>query len=167
MDLKTLRTSIRHRIRSIRKWLLFRLINFWPPYLGSGIRVTRLAFDEGVVEVEMKLHWWNRNYVGTHYGGSLYSMCDPFYMLILLERLEGRFVVWDKAASIRFRRPGRGRVRARFAISDEEIAAIRDEALREGKAEPRFVAQVIDDEGQVVAEVEKIVHVKKERKKRR
>lgn len=161
------RARIRSALRRTRKWLLFRLINFWPPYLGSGIRVTRLAFEEGVVEVELKLRWWNRNYVGTQYGGSLYSMCDPFYMLILMERLEGRFVVWDKAASIRFRRPGRGRVRARFEIPAEKIEEIRDTAIREGKAEPVFVTQVIDDDGQVIAEVEKLVHVKKERKKRR
>lgn len=153
-------------VRRIRRWLIFRLINYWPPYLGSGIRVTRLALPEGIVEVELKFRWWNRNYVGTQYGGSLYSMCDPFYMLILMENLGSRFIVWDKAATIRFRSPGRGAVRARFEITPEEIEQIRQSALRDGKVEPRFVTQVVDEAGQVIAEVEKLVHVKKEKKKR-
>ena len=152
--------------RGLKKILIFRLINFWPPYLASGIRITRLQISTGVIEVQMKLHWWNRNYVGTHYGGSLYSMCDPFYMLILIERLGSGFIVWDKRASIRFRTPGRGRVRARFEITEQEIEEIRETAIRDGKAEPLFVVKVLDDQDQVVAEVEKLVHVKREKKKR-
>ncbi|HVT45391.1 MAG TPA: DUF4442 domain-containing protein [Thermoanaerobaculia bacterium] len=152
---------------ALKKRLIFRLINFWPPYLGSGIRVTRLDPEGGVAEVRMKLRWWNRNYVGTHYGGSLYSMCDPFFMLILIEKLGRRFIVWDKRASIRFRRPGRSTVFARFEVTSEEVEAIRAEAIRDGKAERTFVVQVIDDEGQTVAEVEKLIHVKKDRKKKR
>ena len=159
-------TKLRTLWLRARKWLLYRFINFWPPYLGSGIRVTRLALDEGVVEVELKFKWWNHNYVGTQYGGSLYSMCDPFFMLILMEHLGSRFIVWDKSASIRFRSPGRGPVRARFEIPLEQIERIRDEALREGKSEPVFVTQVVDGAGQVIAEVEKLVHVKKDRKKK-
>ncbi|HUO84505.1 MAG TPA: DUF4442 domain-containing protein [Thermoanaerobaculia bacterium] len=151
----------------LKKWLLFRLINWWPPYFGSGIRVTRLDLHGGVVEVRMKLHWWNRNYVGTHYGGSLYSMCDPFYMLILIERLGRGYVVWDKRASIRFRKPGRGTMRARFEITDDEIAGIRATADREGKAEPLFTTRILDQDDQVVADVEKLIHVKRERKKNR
>lgn len=158
--------GIRHRFRLIRKYLIFRLINVWPPYLGSGIRVRRLDLHGGVVEVEMKLRWWNRNYVGTHYGGSLYSMCDPFFMLILMEQLGNRFIIWDKSATIRFRKPGRGIVRVRFEISPEEVERIRVTAMKDGKAEPRFVSHIIDQDGQVIADVEKLIHVKRNRKKR-
>ncbi|HVR42362.1 MAG TPA: DUF4442 domain-containing protein [Thermoanaerobaculia bacterium] len=161
------RRAAARRWRALKKRIFHRLIDLWPPYLGSGIRVRRLDLAGGVVEVEMKLRWWNRNYVGTHYGGSLYSMCDPFYMLILLEQLGGRFVVWDKSASIRFRKPGRGTVRARFEIAKGEIDEIRTAAMRDGKAEPRFVAKVVDADGQVIAEVEKRVHVKYEKKRKR
>jgi len=150
----------------LRKRLILRFINLWPPYLGPGIRVRRIDLARGLVEVEMRLRWWNRNYVGTHYGGSLYSMCDPFYMLILMEQLGARFTVWDKSAAVRFRKPGRGTVRARFEITPEEIEQIRATAMREGKAEPVFVARVVDTEGQLIAEVEKLVHVKYEKKKR-
>ena len=162
----SLLTLFSARVRRIRKRIIFALINFWPPYLGSGIRVTRNDISAGVIEVRMKLHWWNRNYVRTHYGGSLYSMCDPFYMLILMEHLGPGFTVWDKAATIRFRKPGTGTVRARFEIPPDEIATIRENAIREGKVEPVFTAQVLDDDGQVIAEVEKRVHVKKNRKKK-
>jgi len=83
-------------------------INLWPPFLVAGIRVKRLDPDWKRIDVEMNLHPWNSNYVGTHYGGSLYSMADPFYMLMLMENLGRDFVVWDKSASIRFRKPGKG-----------------------------------------------------------
>lgn len=162
----SLRSAILRWWRLTKKRLIFRFINYWPPFFGSGIRVVSLDLRKGVVDVEMKLRWWNRNYVGTHYGGSLYSMCDPFYMLILIEQLGPRFIVWDKSAVIRFRRPGRGRVRARLEISPEQIEEIRTAATRDGKAESVFTVQITDDEDQVIADVEKRVHVKRERKKK-
>ncbi|HEX4953876.1 MAG TPA: DUF4442 domain-containing protein [Thermoanaerobaculia bacterium] len=140
---------------------MLRLINFFPAFLGAGIRVRRLDVEAGVVEVEMGLHLWNRNYLGTQFGGSLYSMCDPFYVLILAERLGPGYVVWDKAATIRFRRPGRGRVHARFEVSAEQIEAIRHQADTEPKVEPVLTAQVLDEAGEVVAEVEKVLYVRK------
>ena len=76
----------------------------------------------------MKLRFWNRNYVGTHYGGSLYSMADPFYMLMLMENLGRDYIVWDKAASIRFRKPGKGRVKAEFRLTDAQLDDIREKA---------------------------------------
>jgi acyl-coenzyme A thioesterase PaaI-like protein len=136
-------------------------MSLWPPFFGAGIRVKRVDSDLGGFEVEMKLHWYNRNYVGTHYGGSLYSMADPFYMLILMEKLGPGYTVWDKAAMIRFRKPGRGRVRAAFEISDEEVENIRRLADQQEKLEPVFTARVIDEEGDVVAEIEKTLHVRK------
>ncbi|MCH9649301.1 MAG: DUF4442 domain-containing protein [Deltaproteobacteria bacterium] len=135
-------------------------MRIYPPLAGAGIKVTRVAEDFSTFEVSMRLRWWNRNYVGTHFGGSLYSMCDPFFMLILLERLGPEFIVWDKAASIRFRRPGKGTVSARFHISDERVAEIRQEVLEEGVVEPTFRTEVLNQEGKVVAEVEKLLYVR-------
>ncbi len=136
-------------------------MNFYPPFLGAGIRVTTMRLDEGVVEVAMKLKWSNRNYLGTHFGGSLYSMCDPFFLLILAERLGPRYVVWDKAATIRFRRPGRGKVTARFELSSEQIESIRQQADTQEKVEPVFRAEVFNDAGEPVAEVEKTLYIKR------
>lgn len=146
-----------------RRPFRLRLINLWPPYLGAGIRVTRISEDLLTYEVRMKLRWYNRNYVGTQFGGSLYSMCDPFFMLILMEGLGKAYEVWDKSASIRFRRPGRSAVWATFHVPETEIEAVRREADEAGKAEPRFSVDVLDDEGEVVARVEKLLHVRLKR----
>jgi len=137
-----------------------RLLSLYPPYLGAGIRV-RAAADLRTFEVRMKLSRFNRNYVGTQFGGSLYSMCDPFFMLILAEALGRGYIVWDKAATIRFKRPGRGTVRATFHIPPERIAEIRAAADAQGKIEPTFAVAVLDDAGEVVADVEKLLYVRK------
>lgn len=139
-----------------RKW-----INWWPPLLGAGIRVTRCDENWRAVDVELPLRWWNRNYVGTQYGGSLYSMADPFYMVMLIENLGSGYVVWDKSATIRFRRPGRGKVRAEFRLSEELVGEIRAAVEREGKIEREFAVNVTDESGEVVAEVTKLLHVRK------
>jgi len=137
------------------------LVNLWPPFLGAGIRVKRLAPDWKSIDVEMKLRRWNSNYVGTHYGGSLYSMTDPFYMLMLIECLGKDYIVWDKAATIRFKRPGKGTVSAAFRLSDQQIDEIKQALASQDKVEPAFVVQVKDESGLVVAEVEKLLHVRR------
>ena len=139
--------------------LMLQWINVWPPFLGAGIRVR--WHSNRVVDVEMKLRAWNRNYVGTHYGGSLYSMTDPFYMLMLMENLGREYIVWDKAASIRFRKPGKGRVKAEFRLSDEQIDQIRDKLATLEKYEPTFLVEVRDEVGDVVAEVQKMLHIRR------
>jgi acyl-coenzyme A thioesterase PaaI-like protein len=143
--------------RRVLRWL----VNLYGPYLLSGISVTRLADDLGEVEVRMSLRFWNRNYVGTHFGGSLFAMADPWFMLMLIERLGPGYVVWDKAGSIRFRKPGRGTVRARFALPGARVEEIRRAADAEGRVEPVFTAQITDAQGDVVAEVEKRISVRR------
>jgi len=141
------------------RWKL-RLLNLYPPYLGAGIRV-RPSADLRTFEVRMKMRFWNRNLVGTAFGGSLYAMCDPFFMLILIQALGRDYVVWDKAATIRFRRPGRSTVRATFHIPQERIDEIRAAADAGGKGEPVFMAQVHDEEGELIAEIEKLLYVRR------
>ena len=138
---------------------VLRLLALWPPYFGAGIRVKRP--EEHTYVVRMKLHWWNRNYFGTHFGGSLYAMCDPFFALMLAQRLGSGYIVWDKAAAIRFVRPGRGTVSARFEIPDEEVEAIRRAADAAGKVEPEMTVEVVDEAGEVVARVEKTLYVRR------
>ncbi len=140
--------------------IMLRSINIWPPFFGAGIRV-KWSRDLKSVDVEMKLHFWNRNYVGTHYGGSLYSMTDPFYMLMLMENLGRDYIVWDKAASIRFRKPGKGKVRAEFRLSDARLEEIRQQLRIVDKYEPSFAVEVKDESGDVVAEVQKLIHIRR------
>lgn len=140
---------------------LRRAVNFWPPFLGAGIRVKRIASDMKAVDVEMKLRWWNANYVGTHFGGSLFAMTDAFYMLMLMANLGRDYIVWDKAANIRYRKPGRGTVRAEFRLSDAQLDDIREKLKTLPKYEPTFKVEVKDEQGTVIAEIDKLLHVRK------
>ena len=142
--------------RALRRW-----INFWPPFLGMGIRIQHIAPAMKAVDVEMKLRFWNANYVGTHFGGSLFAMTDPFYMLMLMANLGQDYIVWDKAATIRYRKPGKGTVRAEFRLSDSQIEDICEKLKTLPKYEPVFSVEVKDEAGVVIAEVEKVLHVRK------
>jgi len=139
---------------------MLRFVNIWPPLAAAGIHV-RWSTDMKSADLEMKLHPWNRNFVGTHYGGSLYSMTDPFYMLMLISNLGNEYVVWDKAAHIRFRKPGKGKVRAEFRLTDAQLEDIREQLETLPKYEPTFVVEVKDESGDVVAEVQKVLHIRK------
>jgi acyl-coenzyme A thioesterase PaaI-like protein len=141
---------------ALRRW-----INLWPPFLGAGIRIKRIAPDVNAVDVEMRLRFWNANYVGTHFGGSLFAMTNPFYMLMLTANLGRDYIVWDKAATIRYRKPGKGTVRAECRLSDGQIDDIREKLKTLPKYEPAFSVEVKDDAGVVIAEVEKLLHVRK------
>ena len=138
------------------------LMNLWPPFLGAGIRVKRLTPDWTEIDVEIKLRWWNRNYVGTHYGGSLYSMADPFFMLMLIQNLGKDYIVWDKSASIRFKKPGRGTVSASFRLAEEQVREIKQALSSEEKIERVFTVEVKDESGLVIAQVEKLLHIRRE-----
>jgi uncharacterized protein DUF4442 len=144
---------------------LQRWVNRYPPYLGAAVRVTRISDDFHYVEVEMPLRFYNRNYVGTHFGGSLYCMVDPFYMLMLINILGPDYIVWDKSAAIRFKRPGKGVVKATFELTEEKIAEIRAAAETQPKVEPQFQVLIKDEEGNVVAEVDKLLYVKKKERR--
>ena len=140
---------------------LRRAVNFWPPFLGAGIRVKHIASDMKSVDVEMKLRWWNANYVGTHFGGSLFAMTDAFYMLMLMANLGRDYIVWDKAARIRYRQPGKGTVRAEFRLTDTQLDDIREKLRTLPKYEPTFRVEVKDEQGTVIAEVEKLLYIKR------
>ncbi len=138
-----------------------RLINLWPPFLGAGIKVREISDDYTDFKVDMKLTRFNRNYVGTQFGGSIYAMTDPFYMLILMKNLGKDYIVWDKSAEVRFKLPGKGKLTAHFNISKEKIAEIKAQADSHYKVEPTFTVLVKDDKGNVVAEVDKVLYVRR------
>ena len=129
--------------------------------LGTGIWLTRVSDDFTRFDVKMKLSWFNRNLVGIHYGGSLYSMCDPWYMFVLIFNLGKSYVVLDKAASIRYVNPGKSTVYASFEIAPQRINEIRQEIDEIGKKDYTFTCYVKDAEGEVICEVDKTVYVRK------
>jgi len=146
--------------------MLRRGMQYWPPFLGAGIRVKSLADDFRDAVVELKLGRLNRNYVGTHFGGSLYAMTDPFFMIMLLHNLGDDYLVWDKSGSIEYLAPGRGTVQAHFHLSEKRIADIRAEAAGGAKVLPEFEVYVKDQTGGIVARVRKILYVRLKGKKR-
>ena len=140
---------------------LIRLINWYPPFLFSGIKVINYADDFSSFRTRLKLTWYNRNLMGTAFGGSLYAMCDPFFMFILLIQLGEEYIVWDKRASIEFVKPGKGTVYADFKVSPEQIAEIKDSVDRDGKGVFNFPCEVKDREGNVIAKLQKGVYIRR------
>jgi acyl-coenzyme A thioesterase PaaI-like protein len=141
---------------------IFKLgMSLWPPFLGAGIRVKHIAADYKEVVVSMKLRWYNRNYVGTHFGGSLAAMTDPFYMLMLIHVLGNGYTVWDKTSTIDFLAPGRGTVTARFILKDDQIAEIKRKTADGDPYYPEFSVDIVNELGEVVATVAKKLYVRK------
>jgi hypothetical protein len=137
--------------------------NLYPPYLGSAIRVTRVSSDYTEIDVRMKLTWYNRNYVGTQFGGSMYSMTDPFFMLMLINNLGKEYIVWDKGAHINFVKPGRGTVFAYFRLSQIQISEIKAKADSLEKYIFDLPINIVDQNNEVVAEIKKTMYVRKKK----
>ncbi len=141
---------------------LFRwFMNWFPCYRGTGGRVTYIAGDWHEIRVKLPLNWRTRNYVGTIFGGSMYGSVDPMYMLMLMKILGRDYIVWDKAATIRFKRPGRGKLTARFVIDPDEIAEIQRRLESEPSADRGYRVDLIDDDGTVCAEIAKTIYLRK------
>ena len=135
-------------------------LNVWPPFLLTGIHVDALSADYRHARVEMRLRFWNRNYVGTHFGGSLFAMTDPFWMLLVLHQLGRDHFVWDKSAEIEFVKPGRGTVWTRFDLDDATLAGLRQVAAGGDKVLHWFENEILDAQGEVVARVRKQIYVR-------
>jgi acyl-coenzyme A thioesterase PaaI-like protein len=138
-----------------------RLFNLWPPFRAAGIRVARIEPDFRHVTVELRAGLLNRNFVGSHFGGSMFAMADPFYMIMMMKNLGRDYVVWDKAASIRFLKPGRGTLTARFELTQAMV----DEAVARtaggSRHEPTYGVEITDAKGLPVAAVEKTLYIRR------
>ena len=145
-------------------WLLKLAMRFWPPFLGTGVQVRYIAADFRRIEVEAPLRLYNRNYFGTHFGGTLYAMTDPFFALMVLHNLPDDYLVWDKAGSIEFIAPGRSRLQATFEVTPDDLDHIEKMTAGGDKHLHLFNADIVDREGLVVAKVEKIVYVRRKRR---
>jgi len=141
--------------------MLRRILNLWPPFLFAGIHVTAIASDYRSARVELRMRPWNRNYVGTHFGGSLFAMTDPFWMLMAINALGRDYIVWDKAGAIEFVKPGRGIVRADFRLDDAVLDELRAATASGEKHLRWFDTDVVDQAGEVVARVRKQLYVRR------
>jgi acyl-coenzyme A thioesterase PaaI-like protein len=140
-------------------------MNLWPPFLFAGIRVEEISPDYRYARVRMRLRPWNRNAFGTHFGGSLFAMTDPFWVLLLLNQLNNEHVVWDQAGEIQFVAPGRGTVHAEFRLTDEHVEQVLEQTANGEKALVWFDTDVVGQDGTVIARVRKQVYARRKRGK--
>lgn len=136
-------------------------MNLWPPFVGAGIHVESIAEDFRSARVRLKLRWYNRNFFGTHFGGSLFAMTDPFFAILVMHNLSREFVVWDRASRIHFKSPGRGTVWANFSIDQAQIETVLAQTAGGEKYEPWFPVDVTDHGGNVVATIDKQLYIRR------
>lgn len=140
-----------------------KIINIYGPYFGAGVKATYISKDFREARVSLPLRWYNRNYVGVHFGGSLYSMIDPFYMLLLMNSLGKDYIVWDQSADIQFVKPGTGTVSARFIVTDEMLAEIKQKTANGDKFLPTYPVIIVDEQGDIVAKANKTLYIRRKR----
>ena len=146
---------------------LFRMVmNSWPPYLGAGVCVEEIGEDWSKIRVGMKLRWYNKNYLRSHFGGSLFSMTDPFFVLILMANLGKDYIVWDSSSKIQFIQPGRGKVSATFIVDQARLDSLRDAAVSGEKMLEKFRVDIVDADNSPVARVYKTIYIRKKKSAR-
>jgi acyl-coenzyme A thioesterase PaaI-like protein len=144
-----------------KSWVFKLLMNMWPPLLFSRIKLIKLTKDFREAKVRMTLSAWNKNAMGAHFGGSLFAMTDPFYMMMLMAHLGKGYIVWDKSADIDFIKPGRGTVYASFALTDELLKDIENNTAEGDKYLPEIPVDIINEQGEIIAKVNKTLYVRK------
>lgn len=147
------------RQESFKSWRFRTMMNWYPMYFGTGGKILFWSGDSREVQIRLRRNIWTYNYVGTIFGGSMFSASDPFYMLMLLQVLGNQYVVWDKSASIRFRKPGRTTLYAHYVLSDEMMTDVRREVEANGQTDRAFTIQWRDKDGTVYAEIERICYI--------
>lgn len=140
------------------------LLNIYGPYLGAGVTIEEIAEDWRYMRVSMKLRWYNRNAMGVHFGGSIYSMIDPHLVLMHMQLLGSDYLVWDQSATIEFLRPGTGKLSADFHLTDDEIDTIKEKADNGATCRPEYHLKIVNQKNKTVARVIKKLYVKKKEK---
>ena len=159
--LETLRRNAKKNIMPLlTPYLLKMRINTYAPYIGAGIKIEHINLDQGLCVVSMGLNSLNKNIVGTQFGGSLYSMVDPFYMLMLMHQLGSSYVVWDKSSHIDFVAPGNSKVTARMKIPSDEIKTIQDLAKDGEPVFREYKVDIVDEQQKIIATVTKTIYIR-------
>ena len=140
-------------------------MNWYPPYLGAGVKVEYLSDDWRESRVSMCVRWYNRNAVGTHFGGSLYSMVDPHLMLQLMKLLGRDYIVWDKEADINFIKATKQKVTSVITITDDMLEDIKRNTADGHKYLPEYMVDIHDEDGQLIAQVKKTMYIRKKQPK--
>lgn len=142
-------------------WVYRFALNIWPCIAGSGGKVVALSEDFTKLRVKLSLNWRSRNRVGTIFGGSIYSSTDPFYMLMLMEILGRDYVVWDKGATIRFKRPAKETLFIDFLITPQMLEEVRTKVAQDQEGNFIWTIFFRSKDGVVFAEIDKVLYVAK------
>ena len=138
-----------------------RILNLYPPYLGAGVKITYISDNWRELHVSMSLRWFNRNAVGTHFGGSLYSMIDPHLMLLLMQLLGKEYLVWDKTADIEFVKASKKKVTSVIKVSNKDLEIIKKNTDNGEKYFSNFIVEIKDEDNDLVARVKKTIYVRR------
>jgi acyl-coenzyme A thioesterase PaaI-like protein len=143
---------------------LRRLFNWWPPFLFAGIRVVELSDDWRYAKVELRTRWFNRNYVGTHFGGSLFAMADPFWMILVMENLGRDYIVWDQRGEIEFIAAKKEPVYAEFRVEPALLDELRNASANGEKYLRWLDVDIKTAQGELVARVRKQLYVRRKQR---
>jgi len=144
---------------SFKTWRFRLFMNLYPMYLGTGGKIVFISSDWREVKIRLRRSLWTYNYVGTIFGGSMFSASDPFYMLMILHNLGREYVIWDKSAHIRFKKPGKSTLYAHFELSEEVLSDIKEKVTYSGETDYSFLIRWKDKNGVVHAEIERTVYI--------
>lgn len=154
--------------KPLRRWkFFFKLIgiknafNFYFPFLGAGIKIHSINKDLTSITTQLKLNFFNPNYMGIHFGGSLFSMCDPFYVFILFNHLPKQYFIIDKKATIEFLLPTKKKVYATLSITHEEINTIKERCEQKKKIDWEVETFIFDEDNKKIAKINKILYIRK------
>jgi hypothetical protein len=147
------------KTESFSTWKFRILMNWYPMYFGTGGKILFWSSDHKELHLRLRLNLWTYNYVGTIFGGSLFSASDPFYMLMLFKALGNAYVVWDKSANIKFKRPAKTTLYTKYKIEEEDFRKIRAEVAEKGDTTYSFVIQWMDKDQVVYAEIERVCYI--------
>ena len=143
------------------------MLNHYAPYTGAGIEIAKIDLPNYHIRIKMPLTRKNQNIVGVHFGGSLYSMVDPFYMLLLMHHLGPKYIVWDKTATIKFLTPSRGTVYADIRLDFQEVEQIKTLTKNYTPVIRRYSLNIFDEAGLRIAEIEKTLYIRRKKSKLR
>ncbi len=149
---------------SLKTRLFSWWFNFFPAYRRTGGRITYIAGDLHEIRVKLPLNWKTRNYVGSLFGGSMYGAIDPIYMIMLIKLLGPEYIVWDKAATIQFKKPGQKTLYARFVVCKEELEDVRRRLTTEPSLNRTYQVDLTDSDGEVYASFEKTLYMRRKEK---
>lgn len=134
--------------------------NLSPMYKRSTAKIINVSDDLLSITIKLPISWKNKNYVNSIFGGSMFAAVDPIPMVQLMNLIGDDFVVWDKSAEIKFKRPAKEDLYADFVFSKNELEEIKIKVATHQEWEVLKTTHLTNKEKtQVFCEVQKTIYV--------